>query len=251
MKDEIWEEDLKYINPYEFKYYIFGLLTYKHISERIESHLNNELKNDEMTFEEAYTIDEYKDSLRAESIENIGFFLEPQYLFKNILKESNSEDMYDDLWFALFTQFPIYDENLDLKLNLFEDMKRIYKNQKINYYEKPYKTIYYLLFNIRDWTKGLSIKELFDDFLDFYSEWGKISEIKENIQDCSEFIGLSYKISEIINNECKNFNDLKEHLFPNEILGEIYRDMGKHENCKEFTPLVQRIILMYLIINFI
>lgn len=76
----------------EFKNYILGFIFYKYLSEKIELRLTNELKQDGLTFEQAYAIDKFKKDLRQEAIENLGYFIEPQDLFSNLVKQASVDD---------------------------------------------------------------------------------------------------------------------------------------------------------------
>lgn len=76
----------------EFKNYILGFIFYKYLSEKIELRLTNELKQDGLTFEQAYSINKFKKDLRQEAIENLGYFIEPQDLFSNLVKQASVGD---------------------------------------------------------------------------------------------------------------------------------------------------------------
>ena len=76
----------------EFKNYILGFIFYKYLSEKIELRFKKELKNDNLTFKEAYDKEEYKDALRTNAIENLGYFIEPQYLFSKLVEDAKVED---------------------------------------------------------------------------------------------------------------------------------------------------------------
>ena len=90
---ELWYiyEDLKrykrigFLTDDEFQKYFLGFISYKYLSEKLEAFINNKLKNENLTFEEAYKHDDYKKSLREDSIKEIGYFLTPDLLFKNIV----------------------------------------------------------------------------------------------------------------------------------------------------------------------
>lgn len=69
----------------EFQKYFLGFISYKYLSEKLEAFVNNKLKYEDLNFEEAYKHDDYKRSLRDDSIREIGYFLKPDLLFKNIL----------------------------------------------------------------------------------------------------------------------------------------------------------------------
>ena len=240
-------EDLKYFNFNEFKHYIFAFLTYKYISERIESHLNKELLNDDMTFEEAYENDGYGEYLKEDAIESIGFFLEPKYLFKNVLKETENHYIPDNLYYALY--------NLKIEcwvdeLHLFE-IKKFHHMKKIDYYEDPRYTVPKLLFRICDWTNDSSINEVFDFFLKWYSELGSAGK-NENFEELSEFTNICSYISKILASEGNNIKMLESNSrMVNEILCEIYQNMENYDFQEELTLLVKKIILMYVIVNFI
>lgn len=86
----------------EFKNYILGFIFYKFLSEKIETTLNNELKNDNLSFLEAYQDQELKEALKEESLESLGYFIEPKHLFHNIVaRAKNKEFIIEDLGAAL------------------------------------------------------------------------------------------------------------------------------------------------------
>ncbi|WP_299526298.1 type I restriction-modification system subunit M [uncultured Methanobrevibacter sp.] len=76
----------------EFKNYILGFIFYKYLSEKIDLRLTNELKQDGLTFEQAYEIEEFQNDLKEEAIENLGYFIEPQYLFSNLVNQAKVGD---------------------------------------------------------------------------------------------------------------------------------------------------------------
>lgn len=82
----------------EFKNYMLGFIFYKHLSEKIEKFVNKELEADGLSFEEAYADQEIRDALQEESVETIGYFLEPKYLFRSLIaKAKTNEFLLDDL----------------------------------------------------------------------------------------------------------------------------------------------------------
>ena len=250
-------EDLKYANMRELKNYIFVFLTYKHISERIEYHLNKELLSDNMTFEEAYEDVDYRNYLEMEAYENIGFFLIPQYLFKNIFNGVGYPD-FDMLYSTL--------ENLKCALNfsrigymiggidLFET-KKLFPSQnpppRIYYDYNPSSGIYELLHEINYWTRFTTIKELFDFFLNWYSELGKSFKTKRNSDEFSEFANICVYISKFLTSEERNIKMLKNSGITDKILCKMYENINNFDFQEEVTPLVKRIILMYIIVNYI
>ena len=78
--------------PDEFKNYILGFIFYKYLSEKIDLRLTNELKQDGLTFEQAYAKEEFQEDLKEEAIDNLGYFIEPQDLFSNLVKRAKVHD---------------------------------------------------------------------------------------------------------------------------------------------------------------
>lgn len=109
----------------EYKNYILGFIFYKYLSEKIENYLNKELENDGISFKEAYEDEEYKELLEEEAIENLGYFLEPKYLFSQIVEKAQiHEFILDDLERALkkIGESAIGSDSEDDFENLFEDV---------------------------------------------------------------------------------------------------------------------------------
>ena len=94
---KLWSvyEDLKndrkigFLTDEEFQRYFLGFVSYKFLSENLELYINEKLKNDNLDFEEAYKYDDYKDLLRDQSVNELGYFLRPNLLFKNIVSPMN------------------------------------------------------------------------------------------------------------------------------------------------------------------
>ena len=110
----------------EYKNYILGFIFYKYLSEKIVTFLNKELEQDELTFKQAYeTDDEYKEILEEESVETLGYFLEPKYLFETIVEKAKiNEFILEDLERALkkIGASAAGSESEDDFENLFEDV---------------------------------------------------------------------------------------------------------------------------------
>lgn len=83
------DNKIGFLTDYEFQKYYLGFISYKYLSLKLEAYANNELKGKNLTFEEAYKHDDYKNLLREKSIEDIGYFLKPELLFKNIVSSKN------------------------------------------------------------------------------------------------------------------------------------------------------------------
>ncbi len=70
----------------EFKNYILGLIFYRYLSEKVEARVENLLSEDEISYTEAWEDEEYQEGLQEELLEDIGYFIEPKYLFSTLLK---------------------------------------------------------------------------------------------------------------------------------------------------------------------
>lgn len=70
----------------EFKNYILGLIFYRYLSEKVEDKAKDLLKEDNITYEEAWRDEEYREALKEMFLETLGYFIEPQYLFSTLLK---------------------------------------------------------------------------------------------------------------------------------------------------------------------
>ena len=109
----------------EFKNYILGFIFYRYLSEKLEIHMNKELKEDELSFEEAWDDDDYKNDLMEEGISALGYFLEPQFLFSNIIKKAKIEEfILGDLIKSLnyISNSSMGAESQEDFSNLFEDV---------------------------------------------------------------------------------------------------------------------------------
>lgn len=92
LKAQLWKMacDMRgNMNASDFMNYGLGLVFYKYLSERIELYINNELKNDGLTFLQAWqgNDQELKEGLQEAAIEEIGYFVEPEILFSTLIEE--------------------------------------------------------------------------------------------------------------------------------------------------------------------
>jgi type I restriction enzyme M protein len=71
----------------EFKDYILGLIFYRYLSEKVEDRANTLLKEDNISFAEAWENEEYRLDLASYLIDELGYVIEPQYLFSHLLAE--------------------------------------------------------------------------------------------------------------------------------------------------------------------
>ena len=74
------------MEAYEFKNYMLGMIFYYYLSDRTEKYMEKLLKDDDIDYEAAWSNDEYKEAIVEESLRDLGFVIEPQYLFRNFVK---------------------------------------------------------------------------------------------------------------------------------------------------------------------
>ena len=128
---QLWSiyEDLKrekkigFLTDDEFQKYYLGFISYKYLSEKLEIYIKNELKGDNISFEEAFNLNEYKKLLRENSIEEIGYFLSPNLLYKNIVSSRNYGNIIIeelDKAFAEISDSSVGTESQEDFQNLFE-----------------------------------------------------------------------------------------------------------------------------------
>lgn len=75
----------------EFMYFSLGFIFYKYLSEKLEKYADGVLVDDELTFKQLWETsgedaEELKATLRAECMENIGYFVEPEFLFSSVIE---------------------------------------------------------------------------------------------------------------------------------------------------------------------
>ena len=78
----------------DFMYFSLGFIFYKYLSEKIELYANEELQEDGCTFREVWkgNDEELKDALKEFCIENLGYFIQPEYLFSTIINKINKKE---------------------------------------------------------------------------------------------------------------------------------------------------------------
>ena len=114
------------IEAYEFKNYILGMIFYYYLSDRTEKYMNELLEDDGISYENAWNNPEYKGAVIEDSLRDLGFVIEPQYLFRKMVNmvENRSFDI-EFLQKAInnlmaSTQDNESEEDFD---GLFDDMK--------------------------------------------------------------------------------------------------------------------------------
>ena len=127
-----------FLSPFDFNDYFFGLVAFKYLSEKLEVFVDNELKKEKKSFEDAWILDEYKPAIRINALRELGYFVEPKHLFKNVLKNAKSTDyVLEDLGNALKSlgDSSIGTESEEDFASIFEDMDlnstKIGKNKSI------------------------------------------------------------------------------------------------------------------------
>ena len=73
------------MEAYDFKNYILGLIFYRYLSENVEGRASKLLEEDGISYTEAWQDEEYREALKEELINQIGYFIEPEYLFSHLL----------------------------------------------------------------------------------------------------------------------------------------------------------------------
>lgn len=83
------------MEAYEFKNYILGMIFYYYLSDKTEKYMVNLLKDDNISYEDAWNDDEYKAAIVEEALRDLGYIIEPEYLFRKMVKmvENRSFDI--------------------------------------------------------------------------------------------------------------------------------------------------------------
>lgn len=83
------------MEAYEFKNYILGMIFYYYLSDKTEKYMSDLLKDDNISYEEAWKDEEYNQVVTDEALRDMGFIIEPQYLFRKMVKmvETRSFDI--------------------------------------------------------------------------------------------------------------------------------------------------------------
>ena len=70
----------------KFKNYILGTIFYRYLSERTESYMKEILKNDGLSYEEAFENKDFKPVVEKWSLSKLGYIIQPVFLYKNLQK---------------------------------------------------------------------------------------------------------------------------------------------------------------------
>lgn len=80
------------MEAYEFKNYILGLIFYRYLSEKTEDRVAKLLEEDGILYIDAWKDEEMRSALSEELIQQIGYIIEPKYLFSNMICEITKGD---------------------------------------------------------------------------------------------------------------------------------------------------------------
>lgn len=112
----------------DFKNYILGLIFYRYLSENLVNYVNSVyLKDDNITYEEAWKKEEYQEALKTQLINdsNMGYFLEAEYLWSTLIDKIKT-GKFDISMLAkavnIISESTLGNESEDDFENLFEDM---------------------------------------------------------------------------------------------------------------------------------
>ena len=82
----------------EFRNYILGTIFYRYLSERTERYMEDLLKDDGLSYEQAFTDEDFKPVVEQWSIEHLGYIIRPENLFRElyrrIVKPKNDNDKF-------------------------------------------------------------------------------------------------------------------------------------------------------------
>lgn len=109
----------------EFRNYILGLIFYRFLSEKTEEQINELLKDDDISYENAWEDAEYKEAITDELTKRIGFVIEPQYLFSKMIADIIANQFsIEDLSKAVskVEESTLGHDSQDDFINLFSDM---------------------------------------------------------------------------------------------------------------------------------
>ncbi len=82
------------MSPSDFMYFSLGFIFYKYLSEKIELYIDTELQEDKLTFKEAWEGNdvELKSGIKEACIHDLGYFVEPEYLYSTIISAINKKE---------------------------------------------------------------------------------------------------------------------------------------------------------------
>lgn len=106
LRDQLWEVANKLrgnMSASDFMYFTLGFIFYKYLSEKIQNYADSALVDDEVTFVDLWNMTdedaiELQEEVKKQCLENIGYFIEPKFLFSEIIcKIKLHENIIPDL----------------------------------------------------------------------------------------------------------------------------------------------------------
>ncbi len=71
----------------EFRNYILGTIFYRYLSERTENYMQEILKDDKLSYEEAFASKDYKPIVEKWSLDHLGYIIKPENLFRELYRK--------------------------------------------------------------------------------------------------------------------------------------------------------------------
>ncbi len=68
----------------EFRNYILGTIFYRYLSERTEQYMQEILKEDNLSYEEAFASSDFRPIVEQWSIDHLGYIIKPEHLFREL-----------------------------------------------------------------------------------------------------------------------------------------------------------------------
>lgn len=93
------EKEIKDKDKGELQKYFLGLFFYKYLSKQLLNYINNELKDDGLTYHQAWHHVNFKKDIVETLLEYFGYIIEPKYLWDDIV-ELIKKDEYDNEYLA-------------------------------------------------------------------------------------------------------------------------------------------------------
>lgn len=100
LRDQLWEVANKLrgnMSANDFMYFTLGFIFYKYLSEKLEKYADGVLVDDDITFKALWKKSdeeslELQAELKSECLEEIGYFIEPEFLFSSIIDAINRKE---------------------------------------------------------------------------------------------------------------------------------------------------------------
>ena len=108
LRDQLWAVANRLrgnMSASDFMYFTLGFIFYKYLSEKIETYANSALEDDEVTFKELWEMTdsdaaELQEEVKNQCLENIGYFIEPKFLFSSVIETIKRKKISFRCWNA-------------------------------------------------------------------------------------------------------------------------------------------------------